>query len=155
VAIGPRVIAPAAARLGQGFTYDIYVSYALGEIPTQASAEALLNYTAAKQALEEYEAEALADLGHASGIPFLRDYYDTSNPPVGTVLYRLALLNDYTGPEMVEWWAVAFNDYVDLKRAITSKNPTWLPSPGPAPTGKGQKQAPSEKKRKKRKKRRR
>jgi hypothetical protein len=154
VAIGPRVIEPAAARLGQDFTYDIYVCYALGEIPTQASAEALLNYIGEKQLLEEYEAESLADLGHPAAIPFLREYYKPGDPLLGTVLYKLALLNDYTGPEMVEWWGVAFSDYVDFKRAITGKNPTWLPSPGSAPTVKDQKQAPSEKKRKKRKKRR-
>ncbi len=153
VAIGPSVIGPAAARLGQDFTYDIYVCYALGEIPTQASAEALLNYIAAKQVLEEYEAEALADLGHPAAIPFLREYYEPGDPLLGTVLYKLALLNDYTGPEMMEWWAVAFKDYASFIRAVTGKKPTWLPSPGPAPTGKGQKQAPSEKKRKKRKKR--
>jgi hypothetical protein len=155
VAIGLSIIEPAAARLGQDFTYDIYVCYALGEIPTQASAEALLNYIGEKQLLEEYEAESLADLGHPAAIPFLRQYYEPGDPLLGTVLYKLALLNDYTGPEMVEWWGVAFSDYVDFKRAITGKPPTWLPSPGPALTGKVQKQAPSKKKRKKRKKRRR
>jgi HEAT repeat protein len=155
VAIGPRVIEPGAARLGQDFTYDIYVCYALGEIPTQASAEALLNYIGEKQLLEEYEAESLADLGHPAAIPFLRAYYEPGDPLLGTVLYKLALLNDYTGPEMVEWWGVAFSYYANFIRAVGGKKPTWLPSPGPAPTGKDQKQAPSEKKRKKRKRRRR
>jgi HEAT repeat protein len=155
VAIGPSIIEPAAARLGQDFTYDIYVCYALGEIPTHASAEALLNYIGEKQLLEEYEAESLADLGHPDAIPFLREYYEPGDPLLGTVLYKLALLNDYTGPEMVEWWGVAFSYYADFIRAATGKKPTWLPSPGPAPTVKDQKQAPSEKKRKKRKRRRR
>ncbi|MEJ2556035.1 MAG: hypothetical protein P8186_07385 [Anaerolineae bacterium] len=155
VAIGPSIIEPAAARLGQDFTYDIYVCYTLGEIPTQASAEALLSYIGEKQLLEEYEAESLADLGHPAAIPFLREYYEPGDPLLGTVLYKLALLNDYTGPEIVEWWGVAFSYYADFIRAVTGKKPTWLPSPGPAPTGKDQKQAPSEKKHKKRKRRRR
>ncbi len=116
LAIGPGVIAPAAARLGLvDYVYDIYVSSALSNIPTAASAWALLSYIGQKQSLEEYEAEALSDLGHAEAIPFLRDNYDWSGDPIlCTVLYKLALLNDYTGPELAEWQTVALDSYADF-----------------------------------------
>lgn len=57
VAIGPAVIA-------------------LANIPAPACANALLSYIASKQAMEEHEADVLADLGHPAPIPFLRDRFD-------------------------------------------------------------------------------
>jgi hypothetical protein len=142
VAIGPAMIGPAAARLGQvDFVYDIYVCYALGETPTQASAEALLSHIAVKQTLEEYEAEALAALGHASAIPFLKEYYFSGDPILGTILYRLGVLNDYDGPEMAEWRVVALGQYADFIGISTGKKRD--------PTGKGRKKAIAGKKGKK------
>ncbi len=129
LAIGPAVIDPAAARLGQvDFTYDIYVCSVLGNTPTRASAEALLSYIAKKQTLEEYEAEALADLGHPAAIPFLRDYYDWSGDPLlCTALYTLGLLNDYTGPEMAEWRAVALEYYAQFLDHRPGQKPAQPP----------------------------
>lgn len=145
VAIGPAVITPAAARLGQvDDVYDIYVSYALGNIPTTASAEALLSYIDEKRLLEEHEAEALADLGHPKAIPFLKDYYQPGDPLLGTVLYTLALLNDYTGPELVEWRAIALDYYADLNRPQADP----IPKPQPA-ASQGQNKVVAEKKRQK------
>jgi hypothetical protein len=142
VAIGPAMIGPAAARLGQvDFAYDIYVCYALGETPTQASAEALLSHIAVKQTLEEYEAEALANLGHASAIPFLKEYYLPDDPILGTILYSLGVLTDYDGPELAEWRAVALGQYADFIGLSTGKKRD--------PTGKGRKKASAGKKGKK------
>lgn len=129
VAIGSAVIAPAAARLGQAdYVYDIYISCALGNIPTAASADALLGYIDKKRLLEEYEAEALADLGHPAAIPFLKDYYQPGDPLLGTVLYTLALLNDYTGPELAEWRAIALDYYADLNRLSVDTIPKSQPA---------------------------
>lgn len=79
-----------------------------------------MSYIGQKQSLEEYEAEALAGLGYAEAIPFLRDNYDWSGDPIlCTVLYKLALLNDYTGPELTEWQTVALDSYADfVKRKV-------------------------------------
>ena len=145
IAIGPPVIAPAGARLGHDYVYDIYVGSTLGEIPTKASAEALMRYIASKKVLEEYEAEDLAALGHPDAIPFLRDYYTPGDHLVATVLHKLALVNDYTGPERIEWWAVALNDYADFVRVSTGKQPTWLPVPEPAPPGSDRERATDDK----------
>jgi hypothetical protein len=120
VAIGLTAIAPAAARLGRvDFAYDIYICHALSNIPTRASAEALLGYIAEKQGLEEYEAEALVNLGHPAAIPFLRDSYDWSGDPrLCTVLYKLALLTDYTGPELAEWRTVTLDYEAEVNRRL-------------------------------------
>ncbi len=118
VAIGPATIDPAAERLDWvDFAYDIYICSALSNIPTRASAEALVGYIAARESLEEYEADSLADLGHPLAIPYLRDYYNWSGDPhMCTVLYKLAILNNYSGPELAEWRTVALEAYADYLR---------------------------------------
>jgi HEAT repeat protein len=120
VAIGPGVIAPAAEKLGWvDSVYDIYVCAALSNIPTRASAEAMLDHLAAKQTIAEYEAEALAALGHPVAIPYLRDHYEWSDDPLlCTVLYKLALLNNYAGSELAEWRAVALEYEAEAERRL-------------------------------------
>jgi hypothetical protein len=132
VAIGLPVIDLAAARLGQDYVYDIYAGSALAEIPTQASAEALMKYVDLRGTLEEGEAEELATLGHVSAIPFLKDYYTPGDGLLATVLHKLAVVTDYTGPEQVEWWATAVNQYAAFIRASSGREPTWLTTPDPA-----------------------
>ncbi len=146
VAIGLAVIAPAAARLGQvDYVYDIYICSTLANIPTPASANALLSYIASKPAMEEHEAEVLADLGHPAAIPFLRDRFDWRDDPLlCTVLYKLALLNGYTGPELAEWRAVAVADYTEFMRHFDRVTPS-----SSAPISQPQPKAGEKKKRKK------
>ena len=134
LAIGPAVIAPAAARLGHvDFAYDIYVCYVLANIPTEASLEALLSYIDQKQLLEEYDAQALADLGHPAAIPFLINYYEPGDPMVGAVLYTLSLLNDYQGPKLAEWRAVALDYYASLQGLHPDDKPDSPTQNGAAP----------------------
>jgi hypothetical protein len=137
VAIGPAVIAPAAAGLGQvDYVYDIYVGSALANIPTLASAEALLHYLADQAEIQEYEVEVLVDLGHAAAIPFLRDRFDWQDDLLlCPALYKLALLNDYTGPELVHWRAVAIADYTKF---MAHTDPLKPPPPPAAPEPKPQ-----------------
>jgi hypothetical protein len=43
----------------------------------------------------------------------------TGDSLLATVLHKLALVNDYAGPERMEWWAVALNSYADFIRVST------------------------------------
>jgi hypothetical protein len=150
VAIGPPVIDLAAARLGQDYVYDIYAGSALAEIPTQASAEALMAYVDASGALEEGEAEELATLGHPSAIPFLQRYYTPGDGLLATILHKLAVVTDYAGPERFEWWATAVNHYAAFIRESTGREPTWLFAPHAASSVSDRKPDSAEKKPKKR-----
>jgi HEAT repeat protein len=149
VAIGPPVIDLAVARLGQDYVYDIYVGSALAEIPTQASAESLMKYVESRGVLEEGEAEELATLAHASAIPFLQDYYTPGDSLLATVLHKLAVVTDYVGPERIEWWATAVNDYAAFIRASSGREPTWLTAPDPALSARDRKPDAGEEKGKK------
>jgi hypothetical protein len=112
-AIGSAAIIPAAMRLGRvDYVYDIYVTNLLAGIPTSASVQALLSYLTTKRTLEDFEADALADLGHSAALAFLRDRYDwTENIGLCIALYKLAALNGYDGPEFETWQAAAQTFY--------------------------------------------
>ncbi len=120
VAIGPGAIAPAAERLGLvDFVYDIYVCAALGNIPTKASVEGLLDYLSVKQSIAEYEVEALTALGHPAAITYLKEHYEwVDDPLLCTALYQLALLNNYTGPELAEWRTTALEHEAEMERRL-------------------------------------
>jgi hypothetical protein len=65
-----------------------------------------------KQSLDEFEVEALADLGHPAALPYLRDSFDWADDPIlSTALFRLALLSNYAGPELEAWRTVALETY--------------------------------------------
>lgn len=125
LAIGPAVIVPAAAGLGQvDYVYDIYLCSVIANIPTLASAEALLRYFASKGAIEEHEVEALADLGHPAAIPYLRDGFEWRDDVLlCTALYKLALLTGYRGREVARWQAVAVADYARFMRHFDPATP--------------------------------
>jgi HEAT repeat protein len=128
-AIGPPAIAPAAEGLGLvDFAYDIYVCAALSNIPTDASAVALVGHLIAKGAMDEFEADALAELGHPLAIPYLRDYYNwRDDAQLCTILYTLAVLNNYTGPEFKEWRKVAQEDYRAFQRHLAEEKENKKP----------------------------
>lgn len=112
IAIGPGVVEAIGERLGQDYSYDIYAGSALAHIPTDASVAAWQRYLTYQPALEEYHLADLGNLGHPAAIPFLRDNFDWRDDPLlCTVLYKQAVVNNYTGPEFVYWREVAVRDY--------------------------------------------
>ncbi len=106
-AIGPAVIEPAAARLGQGdMSYDIYVSGALCEIPTEAALDAIMKLHS-QEAGDEGAFYNFTNLGHRRGFEMLKEQYEPNVRGLDEALYTLGLLNDYEGDEMEEWRVVA------------------------------------------------
>ncbi len=120
VAIGPAAVALAIDRLGQiDFAYDIYVCAAVSNIPTQASVVWFLEYLIRQGSIEEYEVEALVDLGHTAAISYLTEHYEWADDPMlCTALYKLSLLNNYTGPELAKWRTTALEDEAAFKRTL-------------------------------------
>ncbi len=118
IAIGPGAVEPIGERLGQDYSYDIFAGGALAHIPTDASVAVWLHHLAHQPAIEEYDLEGLGDLGHPAAIPFLRDNFEWRNDPLlCTVLYKLAVINNYTGPELDHWRTVAVQDYEAFVRS--------------------------------------
>ncbi|MBS1252629.1 MAG: hypothetical protein MAG451_01670 [Anaerolineales bacterium] len=107
-AIGPGAVEEAAAWLGRvDYVYDIYVTGAIGEIPTETSVDVLLDHIDDKGMLEEMDVEGLASLGHRRVMPLLRSIYQPGDPLVARALYTVGVVNGYTGPGMREWRAIA------------------------------------------------
>jgi HEAT repeat protein len=112
IAIGPAAVPAMGERLGQDYVYNIFIGAALANIPTEAAAKLWLDYVAGKSEGEEIDWEYLVDLGHPAGIPFLRDHFDwRDDPNLCTALYKLAVVNGYSGPEFGHWQTIARLDY--------------------------------------------
>jgi hypothetical protein len=157
IAIGPAAVPAIGERLGQDYVYDIFVGSALANIPTEASVAIWLDYLSQKPALEETDWDYLADLGHPAGIPFLRDHFDwRDDPHLCTALYKLAVVNGYSGPEFGRWQTTARLDYQRFQEWLAkgSKPPVKANRPKPGAkkskrrkAGKNKGQKPGKKKR--------
>jgi hypothetical protein len=107
-AIGPAVVQPAMERIDlEDFTtYDIYIFGALGEIPTEASVKAFLDYHERAGEVEEFAVETMAGLAHPHTLPLLRSYYqEDPDPNLAEFCYTVAYLNQIDDPLFEQWRA--------------------------------------------------
>lgn len=105
IVIGPAAVEAAIDGLDAiDLTYDIYVSKALGEIPTPASLEALLAYVS-KRGIDEQNIASIEALGQVEAISILKNVYRPGNEVIAQSLYTISVLNDYEDPQLEEWQA--------------------------------------------------
>jgi hypothetical protein len=127
-AIGPAMVAPVAARLGQGdWTYDIYVQGAIAQVPIEASVDAVLQ--SAEVEFGEMEITHLADLGHRRGFDFLYENYDPEMPEMTRCIYILGVLSSYQGPEMASWRREVQKSRLRFANTIYKDRDEWLRAP--------------------------
>lgn len=101
---------------------------ALGEIPTEASVEALLDYVA-DVGLDDWSAEILTDLGHPRVIPVLQEAYRPGDQLLAQFLCVLGVLNGSTDPAMDRWRAEALTAHERFERALGGELPPLPPVP--------------------------
>ncbi len=131
--IGPAVVEPAAKRLRQGdLSYDIFVGRSLGEIPTPAALETVLE-NVVEQGFDELAVAAVEALGHADAIPVLERAYRPGDRIIGSALYKIAALNDYEAPEVEQWRSDARASEESLNRIAQDGIPRFLGMPSPPP----------------------
>lgn len=114
-AIGPAVVKPLAAALNaeaEDETLAIYGFGILGDIPVQASVDALEAYITKQGEIDTFQWEQLVQLGHRQSIKFLRQFYDGKNPRLANMLYTLGLLHGLETEEMAAWAEVVEADHL-------------------------------------------
>jgi hypothetical protein len=116
--IGPAAVTPITQHLDDGdSTRYIYLTGALSEIPTEASAQALLKYVPLDQEPDEMEIINLADTGSIIALEPLyrlaKRYRD--NPFLAGNLLVLCALNGVDKPELSQWreFVVAEDERMD------------------------------------------
>jgi hypothetical protein len=127
VAIGPAVVEPAVKRMDyEDFTtYDIYILGTLGEIPTEASVQALLDYHEHANA-DEFTIEILSYLAHPRTLPLLKSYYqDDPDPTLAEFCYKVAYLNRIDDPFLTQWKAEALEDRARQQKLIENLEEEW------------------------------
>ncbi len=125
-AIGPAVIAPAVANWPDHFTYDIFVTNVLANIPVQASVDILEARLRAQETMTELEWGSLVDLGQLQSIALIREHFDGEHPHIATALYTIGALHDLADPAMELWGRLADAEEKRLEaihRAMTTGGP--------------------------------
>lgn len=118
LAIGPAVIKPLAAALApDNDALEIYSIGVLGEIPVQASVDALEAYITEQGEIDTGQWEQFLHLGHRQSIKFLRQFYDGKNPRLAHTLYLLGLLHGLETEEMAAWARVLEADRLARERS--------------------------------------
>lgn len=104
-AIGPAAVEHIAPHLtDDDSTRRIFFRAALRDIPTESSAQAVLNAISPDESLDEMDASALFNIGSPSGIEPIRDeweYYGTSYLPA--YLLVLSRINGIDHPDIPKW----------------------------------------------------
>jgi hypothetical protein len=103
-AIGPAAVEWIAPRLYDGDTASqIYLTYTLAEIPTESAAQAILDWIAENEIVEEMHATSLADIGSPSAIETLYELWEPGDALLAEQLLILCELNGVQKPELDEW----------------------------------------------------
>ena len=103
-AIGPDAVALIAQRLrDDDKSRQIYLTGTLGDIPTERSAQAILEWLAEGEPVDEIHVSALTRIGSASAIDSLISYNLESDYLFAESLLVLCEVNDIVRPEMVQW----------------------------------------------------
>jgi hypothetical protein len=133
VVIGPPAVVPIIQHLDDGDrTRFIYLAGALSEIPTDASAQALLAYVPTDEEPDEMEIINLADTGSSIALEPLyrlaKRYPD--NPILAGSLLVLCALYDVDKPELSQWreLVIADDERMDALLARPDRQPPTLES---------------------------
>lgn len=107
-AIGPAAVQPMAERMrDDDDARQIYLTYSLGEIPTEGAARAILDWIADGLPVGEMQITSLADIGSPSAIEPLRGLLKSGGRHQSSLLAEALLvlceLNGVQRPELPEW----------------------------------------------------
>lgn len=105
-AIGPAAVEWIAPRLyDEDTTSQIYLTYTLAEIPTESAAQAILDWVAESETIEEMHVTSLADIGSPSAIETLYELWEwePGDALLAEQLLILCELNGVQKPELDEW----------------------------------------------------
>ncbi|MDO8585780.1 MAG: hypothetical protein Q7T82_01960 [Armatimonadota bacterium] len=104
-AIGPAAVGQIAPRLmDDDIARKIFLCGALGNIPTEASAQAILNMLAQGEPFDEMHANALLDIGSKSGIHALEEAWENDGLDyMSEYLLVLCEVNGIDHPEVPNW----------------------------------------------------
>jgi HEAT repeat protein len=128
--IGPAMVEPAVERIDYEdyTTYNIYILGALGEIPTEASLQALIDYHERAEEVDEFFIEVMAGLAQPRTLPLLRSYYqEDPDPNLAEFCYKVAYLNQIDDPLLTQWKAEALENRVMQKQIIENLEAEWAP----------------------------
>jgi len=146
VAIGPAVVEPAAAHLrDDDFSRQIYLTGALGEIPTAQSAQAILGAMQDSEFVDEIHLSALTDTGSPTAIEPLYALWQAeavSDHLLAGLLLVLCAVNGVTRPELPEWRRIVRAEEARMERL--SSEGLRLGRVEPPPRRKGRRRASAE-----------
>ncbi len=104
VAIGPAAVgALAEAIRDDDISRQIYLSGALAHIPTERAARELIDWIESSAGAEEYQIEALKDIGHPAAIDLLYEWWEPGDYLLSEALLVLCEVNGIHAPELPEW----------------------------------------------------
>jgi len=104
VAIGPAAVgALAEAMRDDDISRQIYLTGALAQIPTERAARELIDWIESSAGAEEYQIEALKDIGHPAAIDLLCEWWEPGDYPLSEALLVLCEVNGIHAPELPEW----------------------------------------------------
>jgi len=104
VAIGPAAVgALAEAMRDDDISRQIYLSGALAHIPTERAARDLMDWIESSGGAEEYQIEALKDIGHPAAIDLLYEWWEPGDYLLSEALLVLCEVNGVHAPELPEW----------------------------------------------------
>lgn len=124
-AIGPAAVPQVAERLrDDDLSRQIYLTGVLGEIPTEQSAGAILDWIADGLPTDEMQFSALSDIGTSAAIePLYRIWLDDpEDTQLAESLLILCQLHAVDKPEMAQWQEVV-QDQEDRIAALSGPSP--------------------------------
>jgi hypothetical protein len=89
---------------------QIYLTYSLGQIPTESAAQAILGWIADGQPVEEMHITSLETIGSSLAIEPLSALWDSGHPLdtlLAEALLVLCELNDVQRPQLSDWRRVS------------------------------------------------
>jgi hypothetical protein len=106
-AIGPPAVPPMIEKLrDEDSSCRIFLTYSLGQIPTESAAQAILDWIADGLPVEEMHVTSLNDIGSPLAIEPLADLWESGHDLdriLAEALLVICELNDVQRPELSEW----------------------------------------------------
>ncbi len=120
VAIGPAAVgAISEAMRDDDISRQIYLSGALAQIPTERAAQELMEWIDESADVEEYQVEALKDIGHPAAIDFLYEWWEPGDYLLSEALLVLCEVNGVHKPELPDWRADVAEQDEEMEKALS------------------------------------
>ncbi len=104
IAIGLPAVEPIAQHIRDNdLARQIYLRHALGQIPAERSAQALLDAITESGGAQEFDITALEDIGSPTAIEPLYELWEPGDPLLAQTLLVLCEVNGVDRPELPEW----------------------------------------------------